>query len=962
MTCARRATRPWRPALRGVGVTFALILGLVLAAPGSADPGGLLPAPPVTPSPPSSAPKTATRALVRFTEDASPRQRAAVAKRLKAQEGERLLGGWQVYIMRKARNETSVQWSLAKLPWVVEAVLDAPLELIAGTPNDTFWSHQWNLPRIGAPEIWNQPFPDQVPVAVTDTGIEITHPDLAGRIWTNPGEVAGTGNDDDGNGFVDDVHGWNVLHGNHLVSAGTTDDDHGTHVAGTIAAVRDNGIGIAGIAPNARVMALRFMGGGQGTVSGGIAAIQYAMDNGARIINASWKSNSSHAPLCDAVAEATRRGILFVAAAGNDKKNIDVDAVVPAACDVPGLLAVAATTQADGLASFSNTGATRVHMGAPGTAIPSTISTAERTGGSGPYTASYGLMDGTSMAAPHVSGVGALLVGRQPGLPPARLAALLANSGEPLAPLGPATLTGRRLDAAAALAWLADPPGDATPPRAFQTHAVTEGGLRPRFSWRTAWDDGLGVAEYRLVVGGTVRATVAGERTRARPVEPLPEGAHSWHVQAVDAAGNVRASGTRTVTITATEGPQHFTLTLPEYVHGDGWTATWSTPQSADPISHYTVLVDGEPMQTLPAGATEFTCTAGREACLPRGSIGTPVTVRAHDVNGLHHSESGTVVRVPAPAGVPAEVSGVDHRPELTWTLEGLPVTVRRFHLQVPGEATQVLGPAARGSQPALPLEVGSHQVALTTEAHDGTLTTRTATVKVLDPPPPPSEDPSSSAPSTTPPPPSAPPPSPPEGHPDQPGAPAPASAPPAPSVPRNGALTPLGASLAAPPASSVRALGALRHRGAFAVRRRVVWFAVDAPAGMTHVAFGRAPGAVGAWRPVGARMRVVLARPGRTVLLARFRGPAGTTRPRPVVLLLDTRAPRLVVRRAGARVRLIARDDLTGVRAMQLRRGARPLGWRAFRPALVPPRASGTWFVRVRDGAGNMSPWRPLG
>ena len=238
-------------------------------------------------------------------------------------------------------------------------------------------------------------------VAVIDSGMQLNHGDLAGNLWTNPGEIAGNGIDDDDDGYVDDVHGWDFVGDDNLPN---DDFGHGTHVAGTLAAVGNNGIGVVGVAYSSRIMPLRVLdGSGQGYVSDAVRAIDFATRHGVRVSNNSWGyTGAASQVLYDAIQAAGAAGQLVVTAAGNSSADIDAIPEYPAAYDLPNIISVAATTQDDHLAVFSNYGAAGVDVAAPGEHILSTLP-----GG-------YGFADGTSMASPHVAGVAALLLAAHP--------------------------------------------------------------------------------------------------------------------------------------------------------------------------------------------------------------------------------------------------------------------------------------------------------------------------------------------------------------------------------------------------------------------------------------------------------------------------------------------------------------------------------------------------------------------
>jgi hypothetical protein len=237
-------------------------------------------------------------------------------------------------------------------------------------------------------------------VAVIDSGVQWSHPDLDDNIWSNSDEIAGNGVDDDNNGYVDDVRGWD-FYGND--SNPDDAEGHGTHCAGTVGAEGNNGIGVAGVAWDVQIMPLRFIGPFGGSTSDAIAAVNYAVANGAKISNNSWGGGGFSTALRDAIANAGANGHLFVAAAGNDGVNTDSSAHYPSSYSNDNIISVAATDNRDNLAGFSNYGISTVDLGAPGVDIASTYN------GSG-----YVWNSGTSMAAPHVSGAAAVLWAENP--------------------------------------------------------------------------------------------------------------------------------------------------------------------------------------------------------------------------------------------------------------------------------------------------------------------------------------------------------------------------------------------------------------------------------------------------------------------------------------------------------------------------------------------------------------------
>ncbi|MEW6582804.1 MAG: S8 family serine peptidase, partial [Actinomycetota bacterium] len=495
----------------------------------------------------SAAPAREDGVLVKLDPGATREERAAVWSALGATASRGLPAGWRAYRLPREVSLADARARLRSTSADVAVQLDRTIVPFALTDDPELTAgNQYGLSAIRAPEAWEVPHTrPPVTVAVVDTGAQVLHTDLRNGIWRNVAEVDGNGLDDDGDGYVDDVEGWDVANGNASVFDSPSDDAHGTHVAGIIGAEAGNGVGIAGVAGppgRVRIMPVKFLTADGGRESDAIAAIDYARRRGARVINASWGGPPSDA-LCDAVQTAVNAGVVVVAAAGNDSVDNDATPTVPSGCPGDGVISVAATTATDGLASFSNFGATTVDVGAPGDDVRSTL----------PFNA-YGDASGTSMAAPHVAAVAALMVGQDPTLTPALVREGVMGCGDPVAALTGRTVSGRRLNAVNAVEQARSRGAgvDAVAPCAFAASSPDPGvttGPRPMFMWGAATDLGSGVASYRVLLDGAVVAQAARTAVSTQPPADLPEGTHTWTVEAVDGAGNRRATAPRTVVV-----------------------------------------------------------------------------------------------------------------------------------------------------------------------------------------------------------------------------------------------------------------------------------------------------------------------------------------------------------------------------------------------------------------------------
>ena len=271
-------------------------------------------------------------------------------------------------------------------------------------------------------------------IAVIDTGIDYNHPDLKNNMWINPGEIPGDGIDNDGNGYIDDVHGFNFAKG---TGSPADDQGHGTHCSGTIAAEGNNAQGIVGVNWNAQIMGLKFLGPNYGSTSDAIEALEYATKMGVDITSNSWGGGGYSQALYDAIAGFPG---LFVAAAGNSSSDNDKKPIYPASYGLPNMISVASSDSEDNLSTFSCYGKKSVDIAAPGTKIYSTIPGGE-----------YALKSGTSMACPHVAGVAALIMSTYPELSIADVKESILQGGDKLESLEGKVATGARLNAEKAL-------------------------------------------------------------------------------------------------------------------------------------------------------------------------------------------------------------------------------------------------------------------------------------------------------------------------------------------------------------------------------------------------------------------------------------------------------------------------------------------------------------------------------
>lgn len=459
------------------------------------------------------------------------KSRSIVGKRSDARVDERLATGDVVVTVPRGESAAQVEAKLER-DSRVEYVEPNYIVRANMVTNDPFIrdGSQWGTMHTRAPLAWGSNRGAGALVAVIDSGITLSNPDLFGNVWRNVGEVPNNGVDDDGNGFVDDYYGADWIDGD-----GNPNDEagHGTHVAGTVAAISDNGVGGAGVAPHATVLPLRFLDrNGAGNVGDAIAAIEYAVSKGVDVINASWGGPAYSAPLEAAIRFAGQHGVVFVAAAGNDGTNNDIAPNYPASMNLPTMISVAASERSDGLAGFSNYGRNTVDVAAPGAEILSTL-------GNG-----FGYYSGTSMAAPHVAGVAALLRAKDQSVSAESIGYAINIGAKKVPALSSKLLSGGVVDvvgAYQALGWATSEFDLGSPPRAFRLRSpgkrvrMKRRSGKVKFKWSRARDTDF--SHYELIINGKVR-----KRTKRHAAKiKLRTGKRiRWSVVAVDKAGNTR--------------------------------------------------------------------------------------------------------------------------------------------------------------------------------------------------------------------------------------------------------------------------------------------------------------------------------------------------------------------------------------------------------------------------------------
>ena len=376
--------------------------------------------------------------------------------------------------------------------YVYYANPEGTLALESRVPDDTKILDMWYLEKIGAFEGWSHLSESKdIIVAVIDTGVFMKHEDLEGNIWTNEDEIPDNGIDDDHNGFIDDIHGWDFYNNMADPTCEKVPVDqipplcvphatqkryeiHGTHVAGTIGAIANNATGVAGISWKVNIMPLKFLGGicGGGNTANAIRAIDYAVAQGAHIINASWGGGAKSEFLKQAIERAAQQNVLFVAAAGNSAQNNDLHPHYPSSYDIDNIIAVAATTFEDRLASFSCFGNESVDIAVPGVAILNCIP--EGNEDNEVPESGYRTLQGTSMATPILAGACALVMAKHRDITCDKLKQLLFKTCDRIPELRGKIKTGGRLNFARVI-------GDLPLPKRHQK-AISQLGQKERTS------------------------------------------------------------------------------------------------------------------------------------------------------------------------------------------------------------------------------------------------------------------------------------------------------------------------------------------------------------------------------------------------------------------------------------------------------------------------------------------------
>lgn len=513
-------------------------------------------------------------------------------------------------------------------------------------PSDPYFANLWGLEAINAPDAWSfTGGSDAVVVAVIDTGIDYTHPDLQKNIWVNEQEIPDNGKDDDGNGYVDDVYGWNPL----KPSAPPLDDNkHGTHVAGIIGAVGNNEVGVVGVNWQVKLMALKFLDkDGSGYLSDAIRAIEYILlmrQRGVniRVVNASWGADTPSRALDDAIQKLRAQEILFVAAAGNNGTSAKT---YPGASDLA--LSVAAIEQGGNLASFSNFGSW-VDVAAPGRSILSTVP------GGG-----YASFSGTSMATPHVAGLAALALSVKPTLSTDQLEQAIRDNVTVTPGLKEKVSTGGIVDAAATVRQIvatAGPPceGNCPPTVTLTASSLQVDNGAPVTLTATASDpDNDPLSFSWATTAGTLTSQIASATLDTTGVNPTPGAAPVTVVVTVrvdDGQGNT-TSASRSITVRPPNQPPQVTAEASPTTIRDGGLVTLAATGRDPDGDDITFTWRTTAGSILGSGASVYLDTTNVNPTPDAPPVTVTVTVTADDGRGATTSATQNIT-VTAPPKV----------------------------------------------------------------------------------------------------------------------------------------------------------------------------------------------------------------------------------------------------------------------------------------------------------------------
>ena len=519
------------------------------------------------------------------------------------------------------------------------------------TPNDTQFASLWGMLSIQAPNAWDVTTGSpSVTVAVVDTGIEYTHPDLSENIATNSGEIPSNGIDDDRNGFIDDYFGYDFINND-----GNPMDDHfhGTHCAGTVGARGNNAKGVAGVAWNVKLLPVKVLSAsGSGSYASVIGGINYAVKRGVKVLSMSLGGGSYSQALEDAIITARQNGVLIVAAAGNSARNTDISPSYPASSTQDNVLSVAATASGDVLASFSNWGPTSVDVAAPGVNILSTY-----LGGQ------YAWASGTSMATPHVAGMAAMVLSVNPSLSYAQVKSILLGTVDPIASLSGKMVSGGRVNLKNAVAKALQP--NATPTSAPSV-TVTATATPTKSATQTP------TKVPTILATATITATPTRTPTATVTRTPTPT---PTRTPTVTPTRTATATPTRTPTRTPTATPTRTPTATPTRTP----TVTPTKTPTATPTRTSTATPTRTPTRTPTATPTR-TPTA-----VPTKTSTPSYTATARPTNTSTPRPTSTAT--PTPTWTPTPQPTLTFTPTATWTPTPLPVAQPTTAPDAPAEA-----------------------------------------------------------------------------------------------------------------------------------------------------------------------------------------------------------------------------------------------------------------------------------